>query len=408
MFIFFAAVAFIGFIINAMFYKFKISSVLPLMVLGAVVGPVLHLVNIGNGSFLLLATPYISAIAIAFILFDVGLNMKISKLGDVIAIATKFTFVNAVVTGILISIAGYFIFGWTLLEAFAFGFALSGTSTMIVPTLMKLVSARAELKTVLLYEGIATDMLQLIVPLILLGFIVNPVNSTLQIGSFIFTEIFGSILLGIVSAFFWLYILNRYKEQGMSYSWMLTLTMVVAAYGIAEWMGISGAITVFVFGLAFANMGAYAQKSKDGFWKSISIGNQVKHIRNYQREIVFFASTFFFVYIGVLLNLKNITFGTVLATVIIVVLIFLVRYIFSPMLRKYFSADEAKRRAEERLVFSNISRGLSPAIIATVPLSLGILIPGFLDTIFLVILFTNIVSTIGVMFSYKGVRYKRG
>jgi len=38
-FIFFAAVAFLGFIINALFYRLKISNILPLMAIGILVGP---------------------------------------------------------------------------------------------------------------------------------------------------------------------------------------------------------------------------------------------------------------------------------------------------------------------------------------------------------------------------------
>lgn len=403
-FIFFAVVSFLGFIINALFYKTKISNMLPLMLIGVLVGPVLKLIGTGPTSLAALLTPYISAVAISFILFDIGLNMKVSKLKKVITRATSFTFVTAVITGILVAIAAHAAFGWTLIESFIFGFAVCGPSSLIVPTLMKLVNAKLELKTTLLYESVTTDILQLIIPLTLLGFILSPITSAYQVASFTFTYILGSVVLAVISALFWLYISNRYIEQNKSYSWMLTITMIIASYGIATWLGLSGAITTFVFGLAFANLGGMEPKTKHGIWEKFELKKEIKHIQDYHREIVFFTSTFFFVYIGILLNLDALDLFLIVVAALMVALIILVRFITSQMLKPYFSKEPKLHQADKRMVYFDISRGLSPAIIATIPLTMGITIPFFLDAIFLIILFTNIGSTIGILLTYRKIK----
>ena len=407
-FIFFAAVAFLGFIINALFYKFKISKVLPLMLIGVLVGPVFNFINVGPGSLASFLTPYIAAIAIAFILFDVGLNMEAGKLKSVFARATLFTITLETATGVGAAIFAYYIFGWTFLEAFIFGFAVAGPSSIVVPSLMSVVKAKLDLKTVLTYESVASDLLQLIVPLILIGLILSPINNFSGVAYFTFTLIFGSILLAVASALFWLYIMNRYRQQSRGYTWMLTVSMIVATYGIAEVLNLEGAITVFVFGIAFATIGGIDNIKRGSLlnanvFKKFTLLGGVKHIKNYQREIVFVTNTFFFVYVGMLLNLSGITPYLVLAAIAITMGMVLLRFAFSPMIKKYYDSDPASKKAESLLVYFDVARGISPIIIAVVLITDGISIPGLLTMIFLIVLFTNIVSTIGIWIAYRGV-----
>ncbi len=64
-FIFIALIAYIGFIFSAMFSKLRITRVLPLMLVGLVVGPILGLIQSGPGSTVAALSQYKSAIAIA-------------------------------------------------------------------------------------------------------------------------------------------------------------------------------------------------------------------------------------------------------------------------------------------------------------------------------------------------------
>ncbi|EQD29220.1 membrane protein, partial [mine drainage metagenome] len=59
---------------------------------------------------------------------------------------------------------------------------------------------------------------------------------------------------------------------------------------------------------------------------------------------------------------------------------------------------------ERSFVAFDISRGLAPAVIATLPIAYGIFIPHFTDSIFLVMLITNIIATVGVFVTYREVK----
>ena len=409
LFIAVAAIAFLGFIVNALFVKLKFTDVLPLMLIGLLIGPVLRLINVGPQSIVAELTPYVTATAIAFVLFDIGMSIKFKQLKKVVGRSSAFTFITQAVIGIALAIISFYAFKWSLIEAFIFGFAVSGPSTIIVPVLIGVIRVPNKLKVSLMYESVITDIAQLIVPILLLGFLVNAkIVTASYIGSFVFTVIVGSIVLGGISALFWLYVLRRFEDYSKGYRWILTITMIIATYGIASQLGLNGAITVFVFGLLFYNLGVHEKKaitSKDVIAKYFAIGSDVNQVIDYQKEMVFFVSTFFFVYIGLLFSVQQVNGFTFGMAVVLSLLIIPFRMIFTPLLGNFMSQSREKKSIERRLISFDVARGLSPAIVATLPLTLGINIPYFVDMVFMIILFTNIISSIGTATTYKPKAY---
>ena len=416
LFIFVAGLAFLGFIINALFDRLNITKVLPLMLIGLLVGPVLHIVPSGAQSTVATLTPYITAVAIAFILFDVGLNINIFKLGMVLKKATEFTFVLGIVSGLVLAGVAFTVLHWSVIESLIFGFALSGPSSAIVPTLMKFVDTSQELKTTLVYESVISDTFQLVVPLLLFEILAKTNITLASVGSLVAGVVVGSIVLGGGLAFIWLYLLNKFRNYSKEYTWTLTITIVVATYGIAQWLDFNGALAIFTFGIMFANIGGIIlknenllkerqegdiSKSFNALMKKYFFFDNIKKVKDYQKEIEFFTSTFFFVYIGLLFNISAISLVLVLVGVAVVVIMVLLRRAAIPIIKDYLSNDAKDNRSMKRIVSFNVARGMSPAIIATLPLALGISIPGFLDQIFLIILFSNIASTIGVVYAYR-------
>ncbi len=405
-FIFVAGISFLGFAINALFDKIKITSVLPLILIGLLIGPVLNLVNTGSGSVISQLNPYITAIAVAFVLFEVGMNMRIKALGKLIIASSTFVILTQLIIGFAVGIFMYYVMGWSLIASFIFSFAISGPSAITAPTLARSIKAPENLRMFISYEGVFSDILELVVPLVLLSiFFSSGVQVTSSIGPVIFTELMGAASIGVVSALFWLYILNRFYESSKNYSWMLTIAMVIATYGVSVQLGLNTAIAVFIFGIVFANVGL-VNMPKEGekatfVQKYFSISEYVEHTREYQREIVFFVSTFFFVYLGMLFNILNISSVVIIATVATTAIIILSRVIAMPILKKVFSKDPETQNIEKKIAYFNIARGLSPAIIAIYVLTAGIYIQGFTDAIFMVILLTNIIFTVGVFVYYK-------
>lgn len=414
-----AAIAFTGFVLDSLFARIRISSILPLLLLGVVVVRV-GLVPPDTLALLDSVIPFVVALTVAFILFSVGLEIRIADLYRVVGRATSFTLVVQTATGIALSLLAYVAFRWEILICFVFGFGLSGPSSVAVPILVRTARMPSDLKTTLLFESVLSDVLQLIVPLTLVGLLISGTFALGRVGESLALTVFGSVGAGIALGLAWLYVLDRLRDFASGYNWTLTITMVLATYGLADIAGLSAAITIFVFGLAIGNAllfdsakrgtGAPSTapgllaRSLDRLRTTLGLSTstlQVEMIQQVQKEVSFFAASFFFVYLGVLFQTSSLDLTLVLATIGVALVMLAVRYAMLPLLAGYMDVEPAARRSQRALVAFNISRGLAAAVIATIPLSYGLVIPGFLDAMFLAILFSTVVSTIGIFLYYR-------
>lgn len=415
-FLLLAGVAFLGFVLDALFDRLRITSVLPLMILGIALVQfrVLPPGTLGGLNALL---PFVSSLTIAFILFHVGLGIRLENLSLVVGRTMAFTLSVQVGTGIALSLLALTVFHWGVLLSFVFGFGLSGPSSISVPVLVRVARMPEKLRTSMLFESVVTDLLQLIVPLALLGLLITGNFSTLHVGILLLLTVIGSAATGLGAAIFWLWLLDRIEPIAKEFSWTLTITMVVATYGIADYLGTSAAITIFVFGLLIAN---HSHLRFDPFsrfgptstgWRRILVGLRralhlraeavdVDHIQRVQKEVSFFTSAFFFVYIGLLFQTGELSELVLLVPLVAAFVMLAVRYAGTPLLSVYFSRDARARRSERSLVAFNIPRGLAAAIVATVPLSAHFAAPGFLNAMFLGILYSTVVSTAGIFLFY--------
>ena len=415
-FVLLAGIAFLGFVLDALFDRIRVTSILPLMVLGILLVQ-FHIATPHDLAVLNSFIPYVSGLTIAFILFSVGLEIRFGELARVFARATTFTVAVQSVTGIVLSLVAFETFHWNVLICFVFGFGLSGPSSVSVPALLKVVRLGEGLRTTLLYESVASDILQLLVPLILIGLYQTGHYSIPSVSESLAWTIVGSAAAGILAGLLWLWILDKLRDVTAGYTWTLTITIVLATYGFSDRIGFSPAISIFTFGLLLGNsLLLDADRGLHVSWRTsalrrflymlrerfqLSTGSlDIAHIEEVHREVAFFASSFFFVYLGLLFRASDLSVLLVTVPIGLALVMLVVRFAFLPVLRTYFDKAAAVRRSEQAVVTFNISRGLAAAVVATVPLGLGIVIPNFLDAMFLGILCSAIVSTVGILLFY--------
>lgn len=193
-------------------------------------------------------------------------------------------------------------------------------------------------------------------------------------------------VIGVIAGFIWLKILKTMKDKPFSY--MITLAAVLCIYSTTEFFGGSGPISSLVFGLVLGNEEKIAPFFK--IKKSELLGEKIKW---FHTEFTFFIRTFFFVYIGMIFSMGDLNSTFLINTTGLILLIFLVRYICT-----CFTVSIYKERKSERYIISTMApRGLTSAVLATMPLASGFaLTSGFAEYTSMVIIVTNIVVTVGV------------
>lgn len=344
-----------GHYLSGVFERRGIPDVLGLMVIGMLLGPVFHVVDpAALGKF----GSLFSNLVLIFILFESGTDLKLSEVKESFKDSAGITTLGFFVTWITITILCKVIFDLPILSCLFVGSALGGTSSAVVVGLVKKINVRPKTSSTLIMESAETDVFTLAIPLSILGVMVTgEIQANVVVSQFI-SSLVIALLLGIGGAFLWSFIINKIpnlKETKFS-----TPAFLFILYGLAEYLQYSGPLTALSFGIAIGNLSYIEPKLLERF-----IPNQnillPKEEREFFSQLVFLLRTFFFVFIGVSIQINRLDWllwGAAITAILYVVRILVVKIVIkkdTPLLDK-------------SVMSIMIPKGLGAAVIATLPL----------------------------------------
>ncbi len=374
----------LGFLGVQVFESTKIIEIPLLLLIGFLIGPVLHFVN---PTILTPLSGYFGALALLVILFDSGLNTKIETISGSAGKTIIETFSIFIVTLLLLTLALHYIFGYSLGQAALFSAIVDGTSAAVVLVVIPKLNINADVKTILSMESIITSPLQVILVISIIGLITS---SSVGIGSTVnalLGEFSIAFVIALIVGIVWLKMLKSISKKPFAY--MLTIAIALILYGFNEMINASGAIAVLIFALIIGN--------GSGIWNALKMGGEFKtpeNFRDFQTEITFFVKTFFFVYLGILIQPQFFTYTSIIIALSITLVILISRLItLKFMVFKVYK----NLSGNLELMSGMMPRGLTEAVLVVLPASFGIQIPYLLEIAFMVIIFTNIITTIEIV-----------
>jgi cell volume regulation protein A len=203
----------------------------------------------------------------------------------------------------------------------------------------------------------------------------NGLFSAFAVGAF-FAFIFG---------IFWIRILARFHH--LPFGYLMTVAVIFLLYSFVEFSRGNGAIAAFCFGLVLGNSTDLARVLKID--KNFVLDPS---IRSFQEEVSFFIRTFFFVYLGLLFNLKILNGSLLITAFVIVLALILARAIPTVLIIK----RNGKELSDSGTIIGTMMpRGLAAAVLASSPLITRAVPAGFTDMVLIIIVFTNIIATVG-------------
>jgi len=299
-----------------------------------------------------------TTVTLIAILFESSISLDLKVLRKALLGASLITLLNfsgVMMIGLLI---GHYLLNLDWLHSLFFGAALGGTSAaVVIPTINQL-NPNPKAKTVLYLESAMSDILCLVVALALLAGIQTGELSVSGILNNMWISILFAITIGFVLGMIWIVILKKYLS-GMKNTMFTTFALAFILYGFCERMGLNGGISILAFGITAGNIG------KAGFIRKLftlneeSVFNQQE--RNFYSEIVFVLQTYFFVYIGICIQLNNI--WHLLFGLLLVVLAYALRPLFTLLL-----GNKDINRRDKQLINALGPKGLVAAVLASLPL----------------------------------------
>jgi NhaP-type Na+/H+ or K+/H+ antiporter len=248
-----AGMAALGGLCQWLAWRFKLPSILFLLSAGILIGPVAGVFNpdelLGDLLF-----PIVS-IAVAIILFEGGLTLKISDIRDHGAVVTRLITVGVLVTWLLLAATVHFLFdiSWSL--ALVFGSITVVSGPTVVKPLLRAVRPSDKVGHILHWEGILIDPVGVFLALLVFDFVMldMPGSGIGHIAYVLFKLIFIGVVVGVGAGYATAFALRRYLVPDYLVN-VLTLTTVVCAFVFAESIQHeSGLLAVTIMGVWLAN-----------------------------------------------------------------------------------------------------------------------------------------------------------
>jgi cell volume regulation protein A len=357
-------IAFVGILVflahlfTGIFSRTRIPDVILLMAIGIAVGPVLGLTS---PELFGAVGPVFTTVTLIIILFESGLALKLSMLrsalGGAMALAPLSFFSTMFV------VAGFTVWltDLEILPALILGAIVGSTSEAVVIPLVRQLKIKEETQTLLSVESSVNDVLSIVITIALVeAYTMGNFNIGAMAGNLV-ASFLVALVFGIVGALIWSVLLNRI--HAIKNAIFTTPAFVFVIFGVVEVMGFSGAIAALAFGVTIGNI---AQIHFPVF-KSLTVKEPVglnETEKVFFSEVAFLLKTFFFIYLGISLELissRLIIVGLVLTAVAFIIRIPAVRVINKSMAPK-----------EASVMAVMVPKGLAAVVLASIPLHQGV------------------------------------
>lgn len=399
--VFLGLLIFLSHLFNAMFDRTRIPNAFLLLVIGILAGPVTSLIQPADFGEL---GGVFTTITLIVILFESGLTLKFSRLRHTIGSATALTLLNFLLAMGVMAVLFFYLTdlktmgsqGW--IAAFFLGAILGGTSSAVVIPMVRQLRMGEKGQAILVLESALSDVLCLVVGLALLDSMKSWQVDLAPLFNKIWQSFLFAILIGLYAGYFWIFIQRRIPK--MKDSMFTTFAFAFVVYGITELAGFNGGIATLVFGIAMGNADALTSPR---WLKRIMGNNEIrvgKHEQLFYSEIVFILQTYFFVYIGI-----NIRFGHpstyIIALVAVAINILMRAGTVRILPRRNFDL-------RDRTVMTIMSpKGLVPAVLASIPLYMGIQGGDLIQELTYAVVFVSIlITSMLVMMMERKKKYK--
>jgi len=232
----------------------RIPSILFLLTVGIIVGPVLNLIN-PDALFGNLLFPFIS-LSVAVILFEGSLTLKFEDIRGHGKTVSNLVSTGALITWLIIGYSTYHLLNLPIELAFLFGAIVVVTGPTVIIPMLRIVRPNTKVANVLRWEGIVIDPLGALLAVLVFDFIISgQQNNALGMIFLTFGKIiFSGLIIGFVSGWSIGELLRKqYVPQYLRN--IFTLISVFAIFVISEMIeSESGLLAVTVMGITMANM----------------------------------------------------------------------------------------------------------------------------------------------------------
>ncbi|MDN3664981.1 cation:proton antiporter [Algibacter miyuki] len=281
-----AGIIILGILAQWVAWKFKIPAILPLILIGLLVGPIAAeflsedgskwIEPIWNGTKGLFPGEslfYFVSLAISVILFEGGLTLKFSEIKNVGPVITKLITIGSAITFFGAALAAHYVFLLSWQISYLFSALIIVTGPTVITPILRNIPMKKDVSAVLKWEGILIDPIGALVAVLVFEFISVDAG-----GEFTKTALieFGKIVLfGFTFGFTFAHAMNFIINRKLVPHYLLNVFALAAVLGVFvlsdTFAHESGLLAVVVMGMVLGNSNSPYLKELLYFKESLSV-----------------------------------------------------------------------------------------------------------------------------------------
>ena len=281
-----AGIIILGILAQWVAWKFKIPAILPLILIGLLVGPIAaeFLSNDGTkwiepiwngtkGLFPGESLFYFVSLAISVILFEGGLTLKMSEIKYVGPVITKLITLGSTVTFFGAALAAHYIFDLSWQISYLFSALIIVTGPTVITPILRNIPMKKDVSAVLKWEGILIDPIGALVAVLVFEFI--SVDAGGEFTKTALIEFCKIVLFGFTFGFTFAHAMNFIINRKLVPHYLLNVFALAAVLGVFvlsdAFAHESGLLAVVVMGMVLGNSNSPYLKELLYFKESLSV-----------------------------------------------------------------------------------------------------------------------------------------
>ncbi len=263
-----AGIIILGILAQWVAWKFKIPAILPLILIGLLVGPfatfftndgtklIQPIWNGEEGLFPGESLFYFVSLAISIILFEGGLTLRRSEILNVGPVILKLITIAVIITFFGAGLAAHFIFGLSWSISFLFSSLIIVTGPTVITPILRNIPLKKDISAVLKWEGILIDPIGALVAVLVFEFI--KAGGGEEFTSTALIEFGKIVIVGFTFGFTFAHALAFSLKKKIIPHYLLNVVTLATVLGVFVVSDIfaheSGLLSVVIMGMVLGNI----------------------------------------------------------------------------------------------------------------------------------------------------------
>ena len=227
----------------------------------------------------------ICSFALIFIMFYGGFGTNIKEAKPVLLKAGLLSSVGVVLTSIFVAAFAYFILKFSWMNSILIGAVISSTDAAGVFSILRdrHLNLKYNTASILEVESGSNDPFAYMLTMIAISMIAGNITPA-GILSMLFLQLFVGVLSGIVIAYIFRYVINRFIIHTPGFTMVLVIAVALLSYSLSNTLGGNGYLSVYITGIILGNSDIRGKNELVPFFYGI--------IRNYANPDFFLTWTY--------------------------------------------------------------------------------------------------------------------